>query len=108
MTAGSRALRLAFAIQFFIPGIPSIYYGDEYGMNGLMDPFNRGPYFKHDTKIYEELKTVSVFRSREKSFRQDTRCISAHQKMFWLSFALPLGIKIYSENRADRGPIFCL
>ena len=63
---GAVLSRLAFAIQFFIPGIPSIYYGDEYGMNGLMDPFNRGPYFKHDTKIYEELKTVSVFRSREK------------------------------------------
>lgn len=63
---GARLSRLAFAIQFFIPGIPSIYYGDEYGMNGLMDPFNRGPMFKHDTKIFEELKTVSVFRSREK------------------------------------------
>ena len=26
--------------QFFVPGMPCIYYGDEYGMHGLMDPFN--------------------------------------------------------------------
>ena len=34
---------LAAAIQFSIPGVPSIYYGDELGMRGTNDPFNRAP-----------------------------------------------------------------
>ena len=38
-----RLERLALAIQFSIPGVPSIYYGDELAMTGTGDPFNRRP-----------------------------------------------------------------
>ena len=38
---GLKAVKLAVAIQQSIPGVPSIYYGDEYGMEGFSDPFNR-------------------------------------------------------------------
>lgn len=34
----SRKLKLAAAVQFFLPGIPVIYYGDETGMTGENDP----------------------------------------------------------------------
>ena len=27
-----------------LPGVPSVYYGDEAGMTGMSDPFNRGTY----------------------------------------------------------------
>lgn len=33
---------LAYAMLFTLPGVPSIYYGDEIGMQGYKDPFNRG------------------------------------------------------------------
>lgn len=33
-----RRLRAAFAIMFFYPGIPSVYYGDEIGLQGGYDP----------------------------------------------------------------------
>lgn len=39
--------RLAFLIAFSIPGVPCIYYGDELGMKGTNDPFNRRPYGIH-------------------------------------------------------------
>lgn len=35
---------LATLIQMTFPGVPSIYYGDEAGMQGLSDPCNRGAY----------------------------------------------------------------
>ena len=38
-----RLLMAAF-LQFTLPGSPSIYYGDEAGMEGCKDPFNRRPY----------------------------------------------------------------
>ncbi len=37
-------LRLAAAVLFTFPGSPMIYYGDEAGMEGAADPFNRGTY----------------------------------------------------------------
>ena len=41
--AKSRAW-LAVLIQMTLPGVPCIYYGDEAGMEGYTDPYNRGPY----------------------------------------------------------------
>ena len=35
-------MKMASLIQFTLPGVPSIYYGDEIGMQGMKDPFNRG------------------------------------------------------------------
>lgn len=37
-------LKCAMVLQFFLPGIPCIYYGDEAGLEGYKDPFNRGTY----------------------------------------------------------------
>ncbi len=34
--------KIAVAIQFLLPGMPCIYYGDEIGMEGFEDPLNRG------------------------------------------------------------------
>lgn len=34
-------LKLAATLQYFLPGNPCIYYGDEVGMYGYKDPFNR-------------------------------------------------------------------
>ncbi len=34
-------LRLCTLLQYFLPGNPCIYYGDEAGMTGMGDPFNR-------------------------------------------------------------------
>ncbi|MBR5071302.1 MAG: glycoside hydrolase family 13 protein [Oscillospiraceae bacterium] len=39
---GVEMLKLAYALMFFLPGIPMIYYGDEIGLQGYGDPFCRG------------------------------------------------------------------
>ena len=38
---GVSMLKIASLLQFTLPGVPSIYYGDEIGMQGMKDPFNR-------------------------------------------------------------------
>lgn len=49
---------LCAVVQFSLPGVPCIYYGDETGMQGAFDPFNRAPLHigEHDlTDFYVEL-----------------------------------------------------
>lgn len=41
---GLKLMRLASLLQFCLPGVPCVYYGDEAGMEGYRDPFNRGCY----------------------------------------------------------------
>ncbi len=41
---GLKMLRLASLMQYTLPGVPCVYYGDEAGMEGYRDPFNRGCY----------------------------------------------------------------
>ena len=49
MASGDVAsLRLATLIQMTLPGAPSIYYGDEIGMTGELDPNNRAAFPWHD------------------------------------------------------------
>lgn len=37
-------LKTAAIIQYSLPGVPTIYYGDEAGLQGYRDPFNRACY----------------------------------------------------------------
>ena len=39
-----KRLLMASMLQYTLPGSPSLYYGDEAGMEGGKDPFNRRPY----------------------------------------------------------------
>ena len=41
---GTALLKIAALLLFTFPGSPTVYYGDEAGMEGFEDPFNRGPY----------------------------------------------------------------
>ncbi len=44
MQKAKQKLRLATAVQMSLPGSPTIYYGDEVGLTGGDDPYNRMPY----------------------------------------------------------------
>jgi len=48
-TKARELLKFASFIQFTLPGVPCIYYGDEIGMYGFRDPYNRLG-FAHDKK----------------------------------------------------------
>lgn len=41
---GRARVALALLWQMTYPGVPSVYYGDEIGMEGYRDPYNRAPY----------------------------------------------------------------
>lgn len=52
---GYESFGLFYAYQMTAPGIPVIYYGDEYGMTGANDPGNRNP-MKFEGLTEQEVK----------------------------------------------------
>ncbi len=61
---GLLLLRLAAVLQYTLPGIPSLYYGDEAGSEGLADPFNRMgyPWGREDSNLLEFYKKMGEIR----------------------------------------------
>ncbi len=59
-------LKMLSLIQFTMPGIPCIYYGDEVGMQGYADPYNRGPYpWNHeDWDLYQHYRALTTLRQQ--------------------------------------------
>ncbi len=68
--AAKQKLCVAVALQYTLPGVPSVYYGDEAGMQGFGDPFCRGayPWGKEDGDILEFYKTLGKIRRECKAF----------------------------------------
>ena len=64
-------LKLAYAIVATVPGVPCIYYGDEAGMQGYRDPFNRLPFpwGKEDNEILEFYQKIGKIRRQEEVFK---------------------------------------
>ena len=64
-------LKLAYTIIATVPGVPCIYYGDEAGMEGYRDPFNRLPYpwGKENTELLEYYKKIGKIRHGEPVFK---------------------------------------
>ena len=63
-THGKNLLKAAMALQFFLPGVPSIYYGDEAGLQGYKDPFNRRcyPWGHEDKELIAYVSELSRIR----------------------------------------------
>ncbi len=64
-----RKLQLAFTYLFTIPGIPLIYYGDEFGMPGAGDPDNRRM-MRFDSQLSDYEKRTLAFMQKLGKIRQ--------------------------------------
>jgi glycosidase len=64
-------LLIASFLQFTLPGAPSIYYGDEAGMEGGKDPFCRRtyPWGKENPVLLEHFRKLGQLRRTEKALR---------------------------------------
>jgi glycosidase len=68
-SVGYRKLALLQAFIFSAPGIPCIYYGDEYGQPGANDPDNRrwmqfGGYNAHEKNLLGKVEKLTSLRSK--------------------------------------------
>ena len=65
-----KLLKLAATLQYTLPGVPSLYYGDEAGITGFSDPFCRAtyPWGNENTELLEFYKTLGAVRRGNKAF----------------------------------------
>ena len=58
-------LKLFSLVQMTFPGVPCIYYGDEAGVEGYPDPYNRGtyPWGKEDQEITQWYRRILRLRT---------------------------------------------
>ena len=71
---GISLMKCAMVLQFFMPGIPSIYYADEAGKEGYKDPFNRGtyPWGNENDDLISFTRELGRIRRSNKVFEKGT------------------------------------
>lgn len=64
-----RRLKLAAVLQFTMPGSPTIYYGDEVGLQGFEDPFNRRtfPWEREDRDLLAFYRRLCMLRAESET-----------------------------------------
>ena len=64
-------LKVAAILQYTLPGVPSLYYGDEAGLTGYGDPFCRRayPWGKEDTELLKFYQKLGKFRRSSDAFK---------------------------------------
>jgi len=81
LEAARRRLMLCAALQYTLPGNPCVYYGDEAGLRGAKDPFNRAcyPWGREDGDLLGWYRALGALRTkhREAFAGTDFRLLSA-------------------------------
>ena len=100
-------LRAAALLLFCFPGSPTVYYGDEAGMEGFEDPFNRRtyPWGHEDQELLAWFKQLGALRKTHPALRRGTiRYVAAEGPL--LAFArADDGEEILSVCNAGDGPV---
>ena len=69
---GCRLLQTGAILLYAFPGSPTVYYGDEAGMEGYEDPFNRGtfPWGREDRMLQRRFALLGSLRRNRQSLQQ--------------------------------------
>ena len=81
----SERVRLAAFLCYTLPGVPCIYYGDEIGMEGGRDPFNRMPfaYSRADKSMLAFFRKLGALRTSLPCFKDgELEIISSESGLF--------------------------
>ena len=74
LARGRAKLRLAGMLLYAFPGSPTLFYGDEAGMQGFEDPLNRGtyPWGREDTGLLDFFRALGRLRRERQSLQTGT------------------------------------
>ena len=81
-----RLLKIASALQFTVYGVPSVYYGDEAGMEGYHDPFCRFPYpwGREEQELIDHYRMLGKLRREHPALHGGEFRFLAHEAGYFL------------------------
>lgn len=81
LARGMSLLKLAALILYTFPGSPMLYYGDEAGMQGFEDPFNRGtyPWGRENAELVQYFQQLGALRKAHEALQSGTIVYHAAQ-----------------------------
>ncbi len=94
----------AFALAF-MPGIFSIFYGDEVGMQGMGNLKNRGtfPWGKEDLELLEFFRQIGSYRSKEEFLEKARfKVVDVNKRYFMFERKLGEEKALVTVNRTDK------
>lgn len=112
--SGKLREKLASVLQFFLYGVPSVYYGDEEGLQGDLDPYNRKcfDWNNMDCELLSHYLKLSKIRKANKAFvNGKTQIIYKNKGVFVFSrgegydkiiIALNSGLRTYSLTFSEQ------
>ena len=69
--------KLCAAIQYCVPGVPCLYYGDEECLDGARDPFNRAPFEPSGRGLHNFYARLGELRNSSPALRMGSMKVSA-------------------------------
>ena len=103
---GRRLFLLGYLALATLPGVPSIYYGDEVGVEGYRDPFNRRPYpwQRQDRALLCELRKIGKMRRSCPLLAEgDFRLLYLTEELFLFTRSEGGEVLLTVINRGERG-----
>lgn len=94
-----KRLKLLSLIQFTFPGVPCLYYGDEAGVQGFEDPYNRRtyPWGNEDPDLLAWYRMITKLRTEHSVFQNGT----------WKPYEASDDLFVF-ERRNEDALCFCL
>ncbi len=106
----NRLMAMVF-MQMTFMGVPCIYYGDEIGMDGLSDPYNRKPYTwrRINPQLFEFYKDMIKMRNENAFLRTGTfKPLYAKGNVFVYLREISDGKDVFGKKAENGAGIFAL
>lgn len=104
-----KMLKVLAVMQFFLPGIPCIFYGDEVGIQGNKDPFNRKPYpwNKRDKNLLVFYKKLGKLRRKYKEIlaEAELEIVKLDESVFIFKRKEQEDVLTIAINRTNRAQV---
>ena len=106
---GKDRLKAAALLLFAFPGSPTIYYGDEAGMEGWEDPFNRRtyPWGGEDTDLRSFVASLGAARKAHRALRRgDISYVAANGPLLAFTRSAEGKTILIAANNSNRAATF--
>lgn len=105
---GIARLKMLVLWQMTFPGVPSVYYGDEAGVQGYKDPFNRGtyPWGQENQELLTWHKRIIALRNQYDVFKTGKWIsLPAHEQVYGYVRTITNGQDVFGQAKQDNTAI---